>query len=273
MSVLSVWAHYDDDLIFGCPTIDRAVAAGEHVTTLFLTAADAGRDAAYVAEREEGLRRAYAVMHGAPLEWRPVEVGLAGAIATGWVAASAPIELLSLRLPDGRPNGTGFATTGNVSLRRLLEGEIDAIPPLDGAGPALDADALVAALEAALRRHPDAEDAATRLLAHAPRVGGVLTERDHSDHWATGAFLARAAAGVGIAEDRISWRIGYPSSLLPATLDGDALARKVEVFRAYAAHDAVVARPDAEGTLALPGFGEWLRREYALSGGEPVAVA
>lgn len=273
MSLLSVWAHYDDDLIFGCPTIDRAVAAGVPVTSLFLTAADAGRDADYVAEREEGLRQAYVVMHGGPLEWSPVSVELAGALATGWVAASGRIELLSLRLPDGRPNGTGFAATGNVSLRRLLEGEIDVIPPLDGDGSPLGADALVAALEAALRRHTDAADTDAQLLAHAPRIGGVLTERDHSDHWATGAFLARAAEACDIPAERISWRIGYPSSLLPATLDGEDLARKVEVFRAYAAHDPVVARPDAASTLELPGFGEWLRREYALVGGEPVAVA
>lgn len=266
MSVLSVWAHYDDDLLFGCPTIDTAVARGEAVTTVFLTAADAGRDADYVAGREDGLRQAYATMHGAPLDWRAVRTEFAGVVATGWEAASAPIRLLSLRLPDGRPNGTGFETTGNVSLRKLLEGDIDAIPAFDGDNPPLTAAALQGALGAVLSEYSD-----SRMLAHSPRIGGVLTERDHSDHWSTGAFLARAADAIGFTGE-ISWRIGYPCATLPPTLTGETLARKVENFRVYAAHDPVVARPDAESTLALRGFGEWLRREYALVDGEAVAV-
>ncbi len=265
--VFSVWAHYDDDLIFGCPTIDRAVAAGAPVTTLFLTAGDAGRDAAYIAAREAGLREAYAVMLGRAPDWREVSVRLAGMRAHGWEVADAPIRLLSLRLPDGRPNGSGFAGTGHLSLRRLLEGDIDAITDVDGAAPT-DAAGLVQALAAAVRAHDGA-----RMLAHAPRVGGVLTERDHSDHWATGAFLRRALTELGMPEDAVSWRIGYPSASLPPTLEGADLDRKVRIFRAYAAYDPVVVRPDPAGTLALPGFGEWLRREYALVDGAAVAVA
>ncbi|WP_460775987.1 PIG-L family deacetylase [Microbacterium sp. GXF7504] len=264
--LFSVWAHYDDDLIFGCPTIDRAVVAGAPVTALFLTAGDAGRDAAYVEAREEGLRAAYARMHGAPLAWRDTALELAGVRATGWTAQEAPIRLLSLRLPDGRPNGSGFAATGNLSLRRLLEGDIAAIESLEQ-DAALTADDLERVLAAAVLAHPGAG-----LLAHAPRVGGTLTERDHSDHWATGAFLQRALVRAGLRPDAVSWRIGYPSASLPEVLHGAELARKVEVFRAYAAHDPVVARPDPSDTLELPGFGAWLRREYALVDGTAVPL-
>lgn len=264
--VLSVWAHYDDDLIFGCPTIDRAVVAGLPVTSLFTTAGDAGRDAAYIAAREEGIRAAYEAMFGAPLQWRDEEVDFAGVRAVGWSAVEAPVRVLSFRFPDGRPNGTGFDATGNQSLRRLLEGGIPVISDIDGRVEA-SADTLVAALADALAQHPG-----TRLLCHAPRIGGELTERDHSDHWSTGAFLRRAVDRAGIAEQSVSWRIGYPSSILPAVLEGAALDRKLRIFRAYAAYDPVVDRPDPAGTLALPGFGDWLRREYALVAGRAVAL-
>ena len=269
--VLSIWAHYDDDLIFGCPTIDTALAAGAPVTTLFLTASDAGRDADYVHGRAHGLRLAYEFMHGSALTWRERSTTLdGGAMATVWEAASAPLTLMTLGLPDGRPNGTGFDATGNASLRQLLEGSRDEIDPIGG-GTALTATSLTEAISdvmiGMLRAHPD-----TRLLTHAPRIGGPLTERDHSDHWSTGAFVRRAIESGAAAFAGVSWRIGYPSAMLPATLAGAVLARKVDVFRAYAAHDPVVARPDAAATLELRGFGDWLQREYELVDGVAVAV-
>lgn len=269
--VLSIWAHYDDDLIFGCPTIDTAVTAGAPVTTLFLTASDAGRDADYVRGRAHGLRLAYEVMHGSALTWRERSTTLdGGAMATVWEAASAPITLMTLGLPDGRPNGTGFEATGNASLRQLLEGGRDEIDPIE-AGTALTAGSLTKAISdvmlGMLRAHPD-----SRLLTHAPRIGGTLTERDHSDHWSTGAFVRRAIDEAAPQVQSVSWRIGYPSAALPATLSGAVLARKVDVFRAYAAHDPVVARPDAASTLELRGFGDWLQREYELIGAGAAAV-
>ena len=64
-SVLSIWAHYDDDLIFGNPAIDAAIGRGEPVTSVFLTGSDAGRGMQYAADREHGLRLAYEHMRGA----------------------------------------------------------------------------------------------------------------------------------------------------------------------------------------------------------------
>ena len=40
--ILSIWAHYDDDLIFGNPTIDDAILVGLPVTSVFLTRARRG---------------------------------------------------------------------------------------------------------------------------------------------------------------------------------------------------------------------------------------
>lgn len=261
--MLSIWAHYDDDLIFGNPTISSAVAAGAAVTTFFLTASDAGRDVDYTVGREKGIRLAYERMHGAPLRWEKRESRISGgATVTTWRADAAPITLSTLGLPDGRPNGTGFPVTGNMSLRQLLEGDREDITPLGG-GTALTADGLTALLAELLDEHAGAD-----VLAHAPMSAGPWAREDHSDHWSTGEFVRRAARH----DERISWRIGYPSAKLPPNLSGAALEEKVDIFRVYAAHDPVVARDDVAETLALRGFGEWLRRGYELRDGTPTPV-
>ncbi len=46
-------------------------------------------------------------------------------------------------------------------------------------------------------------------------------------------------------------------------LDDETVDRKLSVFAAYGAHDEVVRRaPDAY--LAMPGLGDWLRREHLI---------
>ncbi|MEZ3162111.1 PIG-L family deacetylase [Microbacterium sp. BWT-B31] len=266
--VLSIWAHYDDDLIFGNPTIDTAVVRGAPVTTVFLTCSDAGRGAAYVAGREQGLKHAYEHMHGAPLTWRVGQRRIQDVPVLTWTAVEAPITLGTLGLPDGRPNGAGFPETGSQSLRQVLEETADGITPLTG-GPRVSGEHLVDVIADLLERH-----AGGRILAHAPASAGPLAREDHSDHWSTGEFVRRAAARAGIGDDGVSWRIGYPSVGLPATHDEAVLRRKVEVFRTYAAHDPVVARDDPEETLALRGFGQWLRRSYGIdpATGTPTAL-
>ncbi|WP_187288802.1 PIG-L family deacetylase, partial [Microbacterium sp. B19] len=68
-TVLTVWAHPDDDIIFANPTISDALAAGECVRSLFLTAGDAGRGLGYAREREQGILNAYDHMRGAAGVW------------------------------------------------------------------------------------------------------------------------------------------------------------------------------------------------------------
>lgn len=268
--ILSIWAHYDDDLIFGNPTIDDAIVRGLPVTSVFLTRSDAGRGHDYVAGRELGLRRAYERMHGSALTWHESERALAqGAIIRTWTAREGAVTLATLGLPDGRPNGAGFPETGHQSLRRVLEAASPHIAPLDG-GPPLTAESLVDAIGQIIHEH-----AGHRILAHAPASAGPWGREDHSDHWSTGEFVRRALGPAGLTDDAVSWRVGYPGAKLPETHSAAELARKVEIFRAYAEHDPVVAREDAEATLALRGFGQWLRRCYAIVPGElmPAAVS
>lgn len=255
-AILSIWAHYDDDLIFGNPTISSAIAAGSAVSTVFLTGSDAGRGHEYTAGREVGIRKAYERMLGASLTWTESLTKRGSALLKTWTADSAPITLSTLGLPDGRPNGAGFESTGSMSLRQLLEGDIDEIRTLDG-DPVTEI-MLLELLSGLLTAHDGAQ-----VLAHAPMSYGPLAREDHSDHWATGEYVLRAAQASG--REDISFRIGYPCVQLPATLTGERLAEKVDVFRVYAAHDPVVARGTVAETLALRGFGEWLRREYALT--------
>ena len=62
-------------------------------------------------------------MAGVRDAWSSTDAGVPGRDITVDSLEDAPgVQLVFLRLPDGNIDGTGFAATGNVSLRRLWLG-------------------------------------------------------------------------------------------------------------------------------------------------------
>ena len=117
-TVVSFWAHYDDDLIFANPALQQAFDNGQCLRTLFFTSSDAGAgNSAYAANRETGIRAAYDAVRGASGPWHDRTVQLRnGSPSPSLARGDSRISLLFLRLADGGVNGTGYRRTGWESL-------------------------------------------------------------------------------------------------------------------------------------------------------------
>jgi LmbE family N-acetylglucosaminyl deacetylase len=262
---MSIWAHYDDDLIFLNPQLQGAFDAGDCVRTVFLTGSDAGRGRGYASGRELGILRAYNIMRGQQGLWseKPVTL-LSGAELSQWSPDGDPdITVSFLRLADGNLSGGGFPATGNVALPQLLAGSIPSMTPIQGDGPALSSEAVVSTLAELITAYH-----ASRLFTHVPGNAVGYTAGDHPDHQATGAFARAAWQRAGFPVDHVGYAVGYPSMELPVNVSGDVLTRKLGPYRVYAAQDSVVACATDAACLAKPKFGAWLQRNYVLSDGE-----
>ena len=255
---MSVWAHYDDDLLFLNPTLSDAIRNGHCVRTVFLTASDAGRGGVYASARELGILRAYNTMRGEEGLWTENKVTLLTGLAVSlWSPEGDPdITVTFVRLPDGNLNGGGFPSTGYVSLPQLLDGSLAELAPVGG-GPGTTLDTLVRSIAELIDAyHPE------RLFTAVPRESAEWSAEDHPDHASTGSITRLAWQRAGFAPDQVSYAIGYPTLSLSANVIGEPLTRKVETFRVYAAQDPVVACPTDDACLTIPKFGGWLQRSY-----------
>jgi LmbE family N-acetylglucosaminyl deacetylase len=259
-TVLTIWAHPDDDIIFGNPSISDALAAGECVRTIFLTAGDAGRGLGYVHSRELGILRAYNHMRGADGFWDSTVLTLTGGLRVERLSPQGDprVSVLFARLPDGNISDGGFDSTGHATLSKLVDGAIATLAPIDS-GPAVDRSQLSASLtELATALHP------VRTLTHVPR-GSAYAPGDHPDHSVVGTLVRDSLGSDATLAPGIRYLVGYPSIDLPRTLDGAALDAKVETYRIYAQQDDVIRCADRDACLKTRRFGEWLRRSYPLS--------
>ena len=266
--IAGIWAHYDDDLLFGVPTIDRAILAGHGVRQLFLTASDAGSGvSSYVDGRETGIRAAYDVMRGSSTPWSDRRTVLSNGVA---VTTTSPdddprISLSFLRLPDGGLTGRGWYATEYRTITKLFDGEVSSLTTLD-TGQDLTVAGLITTV-AAFVTDAGAGEVLTTLPDFAP-----ASEGDHPDHGGAGRLVA-AAVDAGLLDGAtVRYAVGYPGRTWPANLDDGAIARKLAVFAAYGAHDEVVRR-DREAYLVIPGVGDWLQREHLLDDHDIVRAA
>ena len=210
---MSVWAHYDDDLIFANPTLQDAMAAGDCIRSVFLTASDAGRGMDYSKRRELGILRAYNTMRGQEGFWSEKRVTLlSGAVLSQWSPDDDPdITVAFLRMPDGNLNGDGFPSTGHASLPKLLDGAIAVLSPIDGAPP-LSSEALVVV------RSPRSSRPTTpaHLLTHVPSdCSGVRPPETTPITAPTGTYARAAWQRAGFPAAEVRYAIGYPSASLP----------------------------------------------------------
>lgn len=262
-ATVSVWAHYDDDLIFGSPTIPNAMAAGQCIRTLFLTGSDAGKGADYAMEREQGIRQAYDVMRGVTSEWTDAVVTLCSGVT---ITTTSPVDnplirLLFVRLPDGGLDAGGFASTGYQSLPQLLSGAASENTTTD-TGQAIT----LLSLENTMAEVISAF-APQSVLAHLPRLD-PRSKGDHPDHSATGNLVAGLVDNGFIDGSVVQYAIGYPSERMPPNLAGDDLQMKLDAFAAYASHDPVLHCSTVKDCLKVNRFGKWLGRQYLVPDAE-----
>jgi LmbE family N-acetylglucosaminyl deacetylase len=258
-ATVSVWAHYDDDLIFGSPSIPNAMAAGQCIRTLFITGSDAGMGADYAMERERGIRAAYDVMRGVTGEWADAVVTLVSGVT---ITTTSPLDdprilLLFIRLPDGGLNAGGFAATGYQALPQLLSGGIPQITTTD-TGQAITLASLENTMAEVIRTY-----APQSILSHLPGLD-PRSKGDHPDHSATGNLVAGLVDNGFIDGSVVQYAIGYPSESMPQNLEGDQLQMKLDAFAAYASHDSVLHCSTATSCLGVRKFGAWLQRQYLV---------
>lgn len=249
-----VVAHEDDSLLFQSPDLLRAVRSGACVTTVYLTAGDAGRGSPYWSAREAGANAAYATMAGVSNGWTRGTITVAGHSVVSYRASGAPtLTQVFLRLPDGNGSGSGFSRYGYESLQKLWTGAISRMHPVDGSA-AYTAPGLTRTLVALM-----ASQQVTAIRAH-DYVGG-FGGGDHSDHYAS-AYFARAAHRQYATPHTFTGYQGYATSSRAQNVFGDDLTRKQDAFYAYARYDLSVcgSATACAGTLTAA----WLRRQYVV---------
>lgn len=259
-SHMALVAHEDDDILFMNHDIAAAIANGEAMTTVFVTAGDAGRDQSYWAAREDGARAAYSVYAGST-DWVHETVELSHgeeqfSIATSYLADRPEIRLYFLRLPDGFRGGDGSGRNGYESLLKLWNGSIDEAHSVDGANSytrAELADTLLMLMERHQPSHVMVQDHVS-----------ILAPSEHSDHFNASLFATLAQQGY-TAEHDFEAYVGYGSRQLPVNLlDPGLLRLYFDAFEAYGAHDPAVqtgTHPDGSPIFGNSYY-DWMQREY-----------
>ena len=259
-TVVSFWAHYDDDLIFANPALQEALDAGGCLRTFFFTESDAGEGkSSYAANREAGIRAAYDVIRGSSGPWTDQTVLLRSGITLTLTRPDGDnrVSLLFLGLPDGGLQGSGYRNTGLESLPKLIDGDIAEMHTVSS-GQAVTLDQLQSTVVELVNSY-----GASEVLAHLPGfaegAGG-----DHPDHRSVGRIVA-APVDTGLINGAIvQFAQGYPVARRPANVTGDPLSRKLNAFSVYASHDPVISCRDAAGCLRVNNFGAWLQRQYLI---------
>lgn len=256
-TVMTVWAHPDDDIIFANPTISDAIATGQCVRSVFVTAGDAGKGGGYVDARELGILRAYNHMRGTDGLWDAAELTLnTGMHARRLTPQNDPrVSVIFLRLPDGNITGGGFDATGHATLSGLYDGAAATLAPIDG-GPAVTRDQLLASV-----RELGAALSPALTLTHIPR-GSAFAPGDHPDHSVVGSIVRDALSADAAVGPGIRYFVGYPSADLPRNISGSVLDAKVDTYRIYTQQDEVIRCANRSACLKTRKFGEWLQRSY-----------
>ncbi len=269
-TTMSVMAHYDDDLLFVNPTLQRAMREGQCVRTVFLTAGDAGMGAAYAGERENGLMKAYDILRGKPgTGWDVTETNLlTGLHVTTVTPKDDPkVSITMIRLPDGNLDGGGFSATGGQWLEGLFDGSIDHMNQID-TGASVSRDELVSSVIELIDAYQPATLVTLVPTAAHWHTGDGSTRADHSDHGAVGSFVREAWKKAEFDEAQVEYAIGYPGANMEPNVSGEELTVKVDAFQVYSLGDTISRCYDFNGCLALGTFGPSLERMHFLSESE-----
>jgi LmbE family N-acetylglucosaminyl deacetylase len=250
---LSIVAHEDDDLLFQSPELMETVRSGRPSLTLFVTAGEANGDLVsrehYAAERQAGIRAAYAEAAGVADDWNRSTAAHAGrVIEIAELDGRPDVQVMFVCLPDGGDSLHPDALPGLLQDPTRVEPTI--LP--DGSPVAQTfayrQDDLLAVLVAVM-----AEFGPTVVRIADTSPAADLTG-DHGDHIAVARFarLAIAVHEAGGARVTLIEHRGYNIQPMPTSLSPGRSAEKAAIFQAYRDHDV-----NAVGSPP-----EWLTRFY-----------
>ena len=253
VAFLQVVAHPDDDLYFMNPDIADSVRTGGEVTTVVLTAAEAGGGASFAAARQHGLRSAYARMAGADDDapWRRrVLVTRGGEAELCELEADARIRLVFLDISMGGYTGSTPGDENHTSLAALFHGTETTRPVLQPsesaiAGGIYTRDQLVGTLTDLMDRF---QPTVVRTMDPDPERRGIgpkerawLTDSgvhtDNEDHtataWFTYAAYADHRARRGPSAVRLDSYVGYGNARWKHNLGGSSAREKLRLLGVY----------------------------------------
>ncbi|KAH8423603.1 uncharacterized protein LDX57_001363 [Aspergillus melleus] len=255
LKTLNIVAHQDDDLLFLSPDLLHNVQGGAGLRTVFLTAGDAGQGSEYWNGRQEGSLAAYAQMAGVANEWTESDSGVPDAdIPLYTLNGRNDISLAFLQLPDGGLDGTGWDSTGHVSLLQLWNGDIDSIESITGSTE-YSKDKLLNSLAWLIEGFDPLR------INTLDYVYDVDINRDHPDHSVTG-FFADNAARQSTSDAEVVGYVGYPTKDMTPNVSGTDLTQKQDAFWTYAGYDAGTCE-SPEACAGRPEL-QWLSRMYIL---------
>lgn len=257
---LNIVAHQDDDLLFLSPNLMHAIQAGGNVRTVYVTAGDAGLDGSYWHDRENGVQAAYAEMAGVANLWTQRDAGVPDhSISVFTLADRRNVSLAFMRLPDGKSDGSGFASTGHQSLQGLWTGSIPAIDAIDGSSRYALSTLTTTLGELISSFRPDQ----INTLDYRHRYG----DGDHSDHHIVAYLTQSAVARLNLSVP-LSGYEGYPVIPLPANVSDADQTAKWHAFITYAQYDKFARDVLAESD-STP-YHLWVARQYRVNQSRPL---
>ncbi|NUR59210.1 MAG: hypothetical protein HOV87_11135 [Catenulispora sp.] len=301
VSFLQVVAHPDDDLYFMNPDIADSVRTGGEVTTVVLTAAEAGGGARFAAARQHGLRSAYARMAGAGEDdpWRITAlVTRGGEACLCELRANPQVRLVFLDILMGSYWGTTPGDENYTPLAALYHGKEKTRPVLRPeedrvSGGVYTRDQLVGTLTDLMDRFAPS---VVRTLDPDPERRGIGPQErawatdsgvhtDNEDHtataWFTYAAYADHRARRGPSEVTLDAYIGYGNARWKHNLGRPSQREKLKLLGVYGwadrrhCGDPVGCGDDTVGgnaarpgwsqstNLRHPGTTDWLRPDAA----------
>ncbi|WP_405853243.1 PIG-L family deacetylase [Streptomyces sp. NBC_00090] len=260
-SVVQIVAHPDDDLYFMNPDVSQSLRSGAPLASVYLTSGESDgvnarpRDAAgaepdkagYAEARQNGIRAAYAEMvtGSRTSPWDRVAIPTAGGAYAEMdtLRAKPQVKLVWLQLREAG----SISGDRPESLNGLWHGRISALASQRASGTPVTADftytadQVVATMAGLLERfRPTFVRMQDPTPGTYPETGHL---RDHQDHL-YGARFAQAAIArytdvPGHPHVGVQNYLGYPTSVLPHTLDPETAGAKLKTLKTYAWLDGV----------------------------------
>jgi LmbE family N-acetylglucosaminyl deacetylase len=202
-------AHPDDWQLFMGDVAIRRLESDDKVLFIVMTAGDAGRPAVYWQARESGalasMRAALALVNKPP--------------------SRAVTQFL--RLPDGKPDGVGFAATGFQSLQKLERRLVTPIVTVDRAtrfGAVTD---IVNTLRALIRRETEL---GLNVHLHTHDPDPQYNAFDHADHRSVGRLALDLGEAMHVP---VTLYGGYVNIRRADNLSATDASRKAYLFVSY----------------------------------------
>ena len=153
-------------------------------------------------------------------------------------------------------DGSGFASTGNVSLQDLWTGTISSIETVDGKS-SYTKSSLISTLTNLMTTSQPTQICTQDYV-------GTYADGDHSDHYSV-AYLTKAAHQQYTTSHTFTGYQCYPTHNLPANVSGADLTSKQNAFSAYASHDAAVGYCSTAAGCAGTQIELRVQRQYTLA--------